>query len=68
MMKNREVLFVVVTVSWKISPALSQDQRGIARMQIDPNRQYQVIQGLGMNYKGPYFRNVVYEWQLGLFG
>lgn len=36
-------------------PAFAQNQA--ARISINPNRQYQIIQGFGVNFTGPYFRN-----------
>src|SRR5208337_485594 len=42
---------------WILLPARAQDQQGSARIMIDPGQKYQQIQGFGMNYTGPYFRN-----------
>ena len=44
-------------IFWIVSPARAQDQQGKARIQINPNQVYQEIQGFGVNYTGPYFRN-----------
>lgn len=38
-------------------PARAQNQQGSARIQVNPNVEYQEIQGFGINYTGPYFRN-----------
>jgi O-glycosyl hydrolase len=57
MMKNREVLFAVVTVFWIVAAVGAQDREGGARISINPSQEYQQIQGFGVNYTGPYFRN-----------
>jgi O-glycosyl hydrolase len=57
MTKNREVLFAIVTVLWIVAPAGAQDREGNARISINPSQEYQRIQGFGVNYTGPYFRN-----------
>jgi len=56
-MKNREVLFAVVTVFWIVAAVGAQDREGGARISINPSQEYQQIQGFGVNYTGPYFRN-----------
>ncbi|MGO8735628.1 MAG: hypothetical protein ACLQVM_22850 [Terriglobia bacterium] len=57
MTKNRKVLLAVVTVFWIVAPLSAQDRAGSARISINPGREYQQIQGFGVNYTGPYFRN-----------
>lgn len=57
MTKNREVLWAVVMAFLIMAPVRAQDQQASARIQISPNQQYQEIQGFGINYTGPYFRN-----------
>lgn len=57
MSKNREVLLALVVAVWSLAPLLAQDQQESGRIQVDPNQQYQEIQGFGINYTGPYFRN-----------
>jgi O-glycosyl hydrolase len=57
MTKNREALLAVLMVLLILAPAPAQDQKGNARIQINPNQKYQEIQGFGINYTGPYFRN-----------
>ena len=57
MAKNRIPCFLLLVVLWIVLPARGQDQKAGARIQIDPAQQYQVIQGFGINYTGPYFRN-----------
>jgi len=57
MTKNRAVYFLLWMIFWGVSPARAQTHEGSARIMIDPAQQYQKIQGFGMNYTGPYFRN-----------
>lgn len=57
MAKNREVLLAVVTVFWMVAAVGAQDREGNARIRINPSQEYQQIQGFGVNYTGPYFRN-----------
>jgi len=46
------LLFVILSA---VSPAGAQDQS--ARIRIDPSQKFQEIQGFGINYTGPYFRD-----------
>jgi len=57
MTKNRTVLWAAGMVFLIMAPARAQEQKGNARIQINPGQEYQVIQGFGINYTGPYFRN-----------
>ena len=57
MTKIRTACFLLSAVFWIVSPSHAQDQNENARIEINPNQQYQEIQGFGMNYTGPYFRN-----------
>jgi len=38
-------------------PACAQIEQTTARISIDPQQKFQLIQGFGINYTGPYFRN-----------
>jgi len=40
-----------------LAPARAQTDQASARISIDPARKFQEIQGFGINYTGPYFRN-----------
>ena len=57
MSKNREVLLALLTAVLIGAPTRAQDQQASARIQVNPDLQYQAIQGFGINYTGPYFRN-----------
>ena len=57
MRNTRRVLCTVLTVSWMVASASAQDREGNARISITPSQEYQQIQGFGINYTGPYFRN-----------
>jgi O-glycosyl hydrolase len=57
MTKTRRVLCAVLTVSWMVTSASAQDREGNARISITPSQEYQQIQGFGINYTGPYFRD-----------
>jgi O-glycosyl hydrolase len=48
------LLLVILEI---VLPARAQDQQTSARITVDPARKYQQIQGFGVNYTGPYFRN-----------
>lgn len=52
------LLFAVATVLLYLGPASVLAGTAPAnRISIDPAKQFQVIQGFGLNYTGPYFRN-----------
>jgi len=53
----RGLSFVFLVVLWMLPPASAQDAQTSARLTIDPAQKYQEIQGFGINYTGPYFRN-----------
>ena len=57
MVNCRGLSFAFLIALWILSPARAQDQQGSARITIDPGQKYQQIQGFGINYTGPYFRN-----------
>ncbi|MGO8819110.1 MAG: hypothetical protein ACLQVG_31100 [Terriglobia bacterium] len=58
MSTNRTVLWAAAVIVFLfMAPARAQDQKANARIQINPGQQYQIIQGFGINYTGPYFRN-----------
>ena len=48
-------------LSWAILgvalPVCGQNDQATARITIDPGQKFQQIQGFGVNYTGPYFRN-----------
>jgi O-glycosyl hydrolase len=49
-----QLSLMILSVSW---PAGAQRPSGEAWVKIDPNQSYQEIQGFGVNYTGPYFRD-----------
>lgn len=53
MIKTRAFLPLVMVAA--ALPAFAQDQ--LPSIRINPRQQYQVIQGFGINFTGPYFRN-----------
>ncbi|HXX23374.1 MAG TPA: glycosyl hydrolase [Terriglobia bacterium] len=57
MINTRCLCSLVLIVLWILSPARAQDQQASARIMIDPGQKFQQIQGFGINYTGPYFRN-----------
>ena len=57
MTRTRRVLFAVISVSWMLTAASAQSHPGSAQINVNPNEEYQQIQGFGINYTGPYFRN-----------
>ena len=57
-MAKYQVVFLAFLAAWGIaSPLRAQDREGTARIKIDPGQPQQLIQGFGLNYTGPYFRN-----------
>jgi O-glycosyl hydrolase len=57
MTQNRSAYAPLLALFWMVSPALAQHQQANARIVIDPGQKYQEIEGFGVNYTGPYFRN-----------
>ena len=57
MVNSRDLSLVFLIVLCILSPARAQDQQASTRIMIDPAQKFQEIQGFGMNYTGPYFRN-----------
>jgi O-glycosyl hydrolase len=57
MTRTRRVLFAVISVSWMVTAASAQSHPGSAQINVNPSEEYQQIQGFGINYTGPYFRN-----------
>jgi O-glycosyl hydrolase len=57
MINSRCLSSVFLIVLWLLLPARAQDQPAGPRITIDPAQKYQEIQGFGVNYTGPYFRN-----------
>lgn len=57
MTKNEGFLFLFLTMFWLMSPLRAQGPEGNARIRIDPSQKYQQIQGFGVNYTGPFFRD-----------
>ena len=51
------VLFAAMGLLWVAVSAGAQEHEASIRIQINPNQQYQQIQGFGVNFTGPYFRN-----------
>jgi len=57
-MAKYQVVFLAFLAAWGIaSPLRAQGREGTARIKIDPGQPQQLIQGFGLNYTGPYFRN-----------
>ena len=54
---NRAATILLLVILGIVLPACAQDEPASARIAIDPGQKYQEIQGFGMNYTGPYFRN-----------
>ena len=57
MVNHRGLSCVFLIFLWILSPARAQDHQASARIMIDPEQKFQQIQGFGINYTGPYFRN-----------
>jgi O-glycosyl hydrolase len=57
MTKPRAALFVLAAFLLAGALARGEDSTGAGRIEIDPSQKFQEIQGFGMNYTGPYFRN-----------
>ena len=57
MFNSRFLLFGLLIVVCVVFPARAQDPQASARITIDPAQKFQEIQGFGINYTGPYFRN-----------
>ena len=57
MFNSRYLPFGLLIVVCVVVPARAQDQQASARITIDPAQKFQEIQGFGINYTGPYFRN-----------
>jgi len=53
----RKIDFLLLAIFCTVLPAHAQHQQVDARIMIDPGQKYQEIQGFGVNYTGPYFRN-----------
>jgi len=49
--------FLWTAIFGALLPAGGQEQPEVARIRVNPEEQYQVIQGFGINFTGPYFRN-----------
>ena len=49
--------FAILTILLFTALAGAQGQQDGAGIMVDPAREYQTIQGFGVNYTGPYFRN-----------
>ena len=52
---TRSRSWLSLAVLGAVLPAVAQNQA--ARIKINPNQRYQIIQGFGINFTGPYFRN-----------
>ena len=57
MTKHRVACFLIAVIFWMPSPGRAQNQADHGRITIDPSQVYQEIQGFGLNYTGPYFRD-----------
>jgi O-glycosyl hydrolase len=55
--QNRAAYFLSIIMLGIVVPACAQTEQTSARITIDPAQKYQEIQGFGVNYTGPYFRN-----------
>jgi O-glycosyl hydrolase len=53
----RKVYFLLLVILGTLSPVHAQQQQGNARIIVSPAQKYQEIQGFGVNYTGPYFRD-----------
>jgi O-glycosyl hydrolase len=57
-MKSRHLHFAAIFVLLLLSPSLlAQGKEAAARIVVDPHQRYQTIEGFGVNYTGPYFRD-----------
>ena len=57
MMKTRAVHCLLFALPLLFCPARIRCQDEVARIVVTPSERYQQIQGFGINYTGPYFRN-----------
>ena len=55
--QNRAAYFLPIILLGIVVPVCAQTEQTSARITINPAQKYQEIQGFGMNYTGPYFRN-----------
>ncbi len=54
---NRAAHFLCLVMLGAVLPVCAQTGQASARIALDPSHKYQEIQGFGMNYTGPYFRD-----------
>jgi len=57
MTQNRAAYVLSVVMLGSVLPAAAQNKQTAARITIDPGQKYQAIQGFGINFTGPYFRD-----------
>ena len=57
MIQKRTACFLLLVILGIVLPACAQVVQTSARITVDPGQRYQRIQGFGVNYTGPYFRN-----------
>jgi O-glycosyl hydrolase len=57
MMHNRRTWFFVIMILELALSATGQVEESTARIVIDPSQTFQRVEGFGVNYTGPYFRN-----------
>ena len=57
MINGRSTCLLLFTILGLVLQARGQEERSAAKIVIDPSQRFQPIQGFGVNYTGPYFRN-----------